>query len=235
MATHKDVWDTLSKVDVSEHTEEKNGLTYLSWAWAWGTLKSLYPEAEFRFKLWEQPDGTQSDILVYGDGSASVECEVSIGDVKHSMWLPVMDFRNKAIPSPSSRDISDTKMRCLVKAIAMGFGLGFYIYAGESIPQDSNKEEKHQKASPKKSGKKAAKKTNGSASSTEDEPGTEQTEDAGVVVAYRVFAEDCKTIEQLKNFWRENKDELEKLEKTHPDIYAGVIETFSNKKKELTN
>jgi hypothetical protein len=238
MATHKDVWDTLSKVDVSEHTEEKIGLTYLSWAWAWGTLKNLYPEAEFKFKLWDRPDGTKSDILEYRDGSASVECEVSIGDMKHSMWLPVMDNRNKSIQTPSSRDISDTKMRCLVKAIAMGFGLGFYIYAGESIPEGPDTKEDvkpKKKASPKKTEAKSSKKTNSKIEKTDPEEGTEQTEEAGVVVAYKVFAEECKTIDQLKNFWVKNKEELSKLEKTHPEIYAGVIETFSMKKKELSN
>jgi len=50
------------------------------------------------------------------------------------MWLPVMDNRNKAVPNPTSRDISDARMRCLVKAIAM-HGLGAYIYAGEDLPQ----------------------------------------------------------------------------------------------------
>jgi len=39
------IWETLSKVDVSEHTEQKNGLTYLSWAWAWGKVKDHYPQA----------------------------------------------------------------------------------------------------------------------------------------------------------------------------------------------
>ena len=38
------VWETLSKVDVSDHTEEKNGLTYLSWAWAWGEVKNAFPD-----------------------------------------------------------------------------------------------------------------------------------------------------------------------------------------------
>ena len=231
MATHKDIWNTLSKLDVSEHTEDKNGLTYLSWAWAWGTLKNLYPEAEFEFRLWDRSDGTKTDILEYPDGSASVECQVSIGNVKHSMWLPVMDYRNKAISTPSARDISDTKMRCLTKAIAMGFGLGFYIYAGESTPESP--EEREAKSTPKDEKKPtrgaSSKKSNGA-----DKPQTEE-EDSGVVVAYRVFAEDCKTIDQLKKFWTENKEELNKLETTNPEIYAGILETFSNKKKELTN
>ena len=54
-------------------------------------------------------------------------------DKTHPMWLPVMDNRNKAVPNPTSRDISDARMRCLVKAIAM-HGLGAYIYAGEDLP-----------------------------------------------------------------------------------------------------
>ena len=44
-----------------------------------------------------------------------------------------MDYRNNAIVEPNARDISDTRMRCLVKAIAM-HGLGLYIYAGEELP-----------------------------------------------------------------------------------------------------
>jgi len=51
--------------------------------------------------------------------------------------LPVMDNRNNAISKPTSRQISDTKMRCLVKAISM-FGLGSYIYAGEDLPEDNS-------------------------------------------------------------------------------------------------
>ena len=229
MATHKDIWDTLSKIDVSEHTEDKNGLTYLSWAWAWGVLKNFYPEAEFHFKLWEKADGTKSDILEYPDGSASVECHVAIGDMNHSMWLPVMDYRNRAISSPSSRDISDTKMRCLVKAIAMGFGLGFYIYAKESIPQENETKATKGSKAPKKNGKAEAKE--------EEAPFApeESTEKSGVVTAYKVFAEDCKSLVELKKFWNENKEELKKLEKSHPQIYAGVLETFSTKKKELSN
>ena len=35
----RSVWDTLKEISVNEHTEKKNGLTYLSWAWAWGVLK----------------------------------------------------------------------------------------------------------------------------------------------------------------------------------------------------
>ena len=47
--TFKEIWDTLYKVDVSKHTEEKIGLTYLSWARAWMLLMEHYPQAEYAF------------------------------------------------------------------------------------------------------------------------------------------------------------------------------------------
>lgn len=134
--TAKDVWETLSKIDVSDRVEQKNGLSYLSWAWAWGVLKENYPQAEYEFREWtvnsEPVDhvGPTIDCMVYADGTASVHCTVRVGSVDATMWLPVMDYRNKAIPNPDARSVSDSKMRCLVKCIAM-LGLGHYIYANE--------------------------------------------------------------------------------------------------------
>lgn len=86
----------------------------------------------------EYPDSYYCfDLNTHSDGSVEVECVLTIHDgdevVSRMMWLPVMDHRNKAIINPDSRMISDAKMRCLVKCIAM-FGLGHYIYAGEDIP-----------------------------------------------------------------------------------------------------
>ena len=36
MAENKSVYEVLSKLNVNDKVEKKNGLTYLSWAWAWG-------------------------------------------------------------------------------------------------------------------------------------------------------------------------------------------------------
>jgi len=112
----------------------------LSWAWAWGELMRHFPEATYTFTEWEYPSGQSyitKDVLIYADETCSVECVVSIGDLARKMWLPVMDYRNNAIPNPSARQISDTKMRCLVKCLAM-FGLGHYIYAGEDLPRSND-------------------------------------------------------------------------------------------------
>lgn len=120
----KEIWQTLSAIDCSKHIEKKNNLSYLSWAWAWGVLMEYYPEATFEFDTPQsQPDGT---MMVF--------CTVSIGEVSRKMWLPVMDYKNKAIPNPDSFAVNTAMMRCLVKCLAL-FGLGHYIYAGEDLPQ----------------------------------------------------------------------------------------------------
>lgn len=121
------IWSELSPINVNQHIQKKVNLSYLSWTWAWSELMSRYPESYYLF-----------DDVVKEDGSVMVSCVLTIHDgdevCSRSMWLPVMDHKNKAIIQPNARDISDTRMRCLVKCIAM-FGLGFYIYAGEDIPQ----------------------------------------------------------------------------------------------------
>ena len=151
--TYTDVWNTLSKINCNEHKQEKNGLSYLSWSWAWKVLMDNYPEARYEFTLQEKADGTMSDVLEYSDGTCQVECTIRIGDLHRTMWLPVMDYRNKAITNPSARAISDTKMRCMVKCIGI-FGLGLYIYAGEDLP-DSEKDKLDEKKEtpPKKDAK----------------------------------------------------------------------------------
>lgn len=127
--TAGEIWATLSKLNVDEHTEDRNGLSYLSWAWAWGIMMEHYPDMTVTW----HGDGTHVDHIVYPGGTASVACTVSIGSVSQHMWLPVMDYRHKAIANPDARSISDAKMRCMVKCFAL-FGLGHYIYSGEDLP-----------------------------------------------------------------------------------------------------
>ena len=128
---HGAVWKNLSAINVSEHIEKKGNLSYLSWTWAYSQLLDVYPNSFYEF----------SENTVYPDGSVEVHCTVTVvcstdkeKSVSRSMWLPVMDNRNNAVINPNARQVSDTKMRCLVKCIAM-HGLGIYIYAGEDLPQ----------------------------------------------------------------------------------------------------
>ena len=131
--TASEIWRTLSAVNVNEHTEEKAGLTYLSWAWAWAVMMDHFPQLTVKWHGWADAAGVTRDIATYPGGTASVSCSVTIGDVTREMWLPVMDHRNKAITNPDSFSVNTAKMRCLTKCFGI-FGLGGYIYAGEDLP-----------------------------------------------------------------------------------------------------
>mgnify|MGYP003634997946 FL=1 len=121
------VWQKLSTIDVNQHTEKKGRFTYLSWTWAWATLMEHYPDSTYEF----------GENEIHSDGSVTTYCTVTVKGVSHTMWLAVMNMKNQAMLNPPSTEIANTKMRCLVKALAM-FGLGHYIYAGESLPLESN-------------------------------------------------------------------------------------------------
>ena len=49
------LFETLNAINVNEHTEKKNNLTYLSWAWAWAELKKRCPDATYT--IYENKDG----------------------------------------------------------------------------------------------------------------------------------------------------------------------------------
>lgn len=146
------VFQTLSAIDVSGKTEKKSNLTYLSWAWAWGELKKLYPDASYTIY-----ENEIDDLLIHGehafpikrtvnyftDGrTAWVKVGVTVDGQEHIEMLPVMDHRNKSIAlnAIDSFAVNKTIQRALTKAIAR-HGLGLYIYAGEDLPE-TVKEEK---------------------------------------------------------------------------------------------
>lgn len=129
MTTAKEIWTRLSSIDVSGKTEKKGNLTYLSWAWAWGVLMDNFPQSSYRFE-----DDTHFD-----DGTVMVHVVVTVEGISHSMWLPVLNYKNAPIQNPSAWDINTTRMRCLTKCLAM-FGLGHYIYAGEDLPEATKAE-----------------------------------------------------------------------------------------------
>lgn len=159
----ENIFEKLSKINVNDKTENKNGLTYLSWAWAWQEFKKVYPEATYTIKRNEQ------GLPYIYDKSLGymVFTEVKVGELTHEMWLPVMDSSNKSMKDEPYKyqvkeykygkatgnmiektvepatmfDINKTIMRCLTKNLAM-FGLGIYIYAGEDLPEEDLDEKK---------------------------------------------------------------------------------------------
>lgn len=157
----KNYFTELNSIDVNDKVEKKNGLTYLSWAWAWGEVKKRYPNANY--KVYETLDG----CIYFTDGRTGwVKTGVIINDIEHIEYLPIMDYKNKSIPLEqiTSFDVNKTIQRSLTKAVAR-HGLGLYIYAGEDLPEateiNENKplkvEVKEIKAEEKKTPKKAQK------------------------------------------------------------------------------
>lgn len=124
---------SLLSINVSEHTEKKGGLTYLSWAWAWAEVLKVDPKATWCAIDYTAGDGVTLPYMRIGD-TAMVKTIVTINGIERECLLPVMDNRNNAVKNPDARKISDAIMRCMTKAIAM-HGLGLYIYAGEDLPQ----------------------------------------------------------------------------------------------------
>lgn len=123
----------LLKINVNDRIESKNGLSYLSWAWAWQTVLQHDPEAQWEAAEYKAADGTMQPCMFLPDGSAMVKVSVTIKGKTRSCVLPVMNHRNQAIKAPDSFAINTAIQRCGVKAIAM-HGLGLYIYAGEDLP-----------------------------------------------------------------------------------------------------
>jgi hypothetical protein len=130
----------LLSINVNQHAEKKNGLTYLSWAWAWAEVLKLDPHAQWKAVEFPQPDGTVLPCMYMGEGTAMVKTEVIIKGSIRTCLLPVMDHRNKAIKNPDAFAINTAIMRCMTKTISM-HGLGLYIYAGEDLPEGEEKPE----------------------------------------------------------------------------------------------
>lgn len=134
-----DAFNKLNALNCNGHTEKKNGLTYLSWAWAWAEVKKLYPASYYT--VYENKDG----LCYHTDGKTCwVKTGVTIVDgeesLEHIEFLPVMDFKNRSIPADSvtSFVVNKAIQRSLTKACAR-HGLGLYIYAGEDLPEEEVK------------------------------------------------------------------------------------------------
>lgn len=130
------IFNKLNSINVEEHIEEKNGLRYLSWAWAWAEIKKAFPSA--RYTIYENIDGWN----YFTDGRTCwVKTGVEIEGLEYIEYLPVMDYKNKSIPleQVTSMDVNKTIQRSLTKACAR-HGLGLYVYAGEDLPEEEQKQ-----------------------------------------------------------------------------------------------
>lgn len=155
------IFEDLSAINVNDKVEEKQGLKYLSWSWAWSKFKKLCPDASYSVTMFDAKPYIYDELTGY-----MVMTTVCSGEESHAMWLPVMDSANKAMKSqpytymvkgwngkpPTEKtvlactmfDINKAIMRCLVKNIAM-FGLGLYIYESEDLPESMSELEQQEK------------------------------------------------------------------------------------------
>lgn len=131
MNNKKSIFETLFEINVNERVEKKNGLSYLSWPYAWAEVKKLYLNATYT--VYE----TENGCIYFTDGKTCwVKTGVTIDDLEHIEYLPVMDYRNKSIllENVTSFDVNKSIQRSLTKALAR-HGLGLYINAGEDLPE----------------------------------------------------------------------------------------------------
>ena len=201
----KNYFIELNSINVNEHTEKKNNLTYLSWAWAWQEVKIKHPSATYT--IYENSDGWN----YFTDGrTAWVKTGVTINDIEHIEYLPVMDFKNKSIPleSITSFDVNKTIQRSLTKAVAR-HGLGLYIYAGEDLPEED-------KTSQKEFAKNATQKKRATTIATNKAIKDGATE----------LVKKPRTIEVLKNHYNQSVDALNKIKS---------IKEFSNSQIDFVN
>lgn len=215
----KSVWETLSVIDCNDHTETKNGLTYLSWAWAWGTLKKHYPTARFE----------KMGLEKFDDGTCMVRVQVWIPPENNDTFadnietveelLPVLDYKNKPVASPNAFDINSAYQRCLVKCLAY-MGLGMYIYQGSTENPDTKKTYE-----------------------VKDLEGNTQIVDdlSSLKDIFLTFMTDINgktSLQELRQFWAMNKKPLSDLEKHRPEDYKVVYDAFmteAGKLKETEN
>ncbi len=241
--TEKTPWSILSRIDVKDRIEKKNGLSYLSWAWAWGTLKEHFGDAWFRKH--EAAGGIPYFIDM--QGYAYVRVTVGLdktGDHEVTETFPVLDHRNKPIQGPNSFDVNNALQRCLAKCIGY-HGLGHYIYAGEDVPMEA--QEAPVEAAPVKAAPTPAKTQTPApaappAASAAASGGVPVVEPDGTLTShptetvaevFKRFIPQCADERSLTKFYTANRTAVAYLETANPNLHQEVLAAFSTRKAEL--
>ena len=217
----------LRQIDVSKYTEKKNGLTYLSWAWAVDQLLLADPKAH-----WFYPEFQR-----WGNGTVMVFCTVVANDIARTAQLPVMDYRNKPIADPDSFAVNTAMQRCLAKAIAL-HGIGLYIYNGEDLPPDlgedvkintATKQEPKVVAPPKKE---ALKKIPLVGEWTLTPTGEDFVE--SMKVGLDAMLQLAVSPDDVASIFKVNRTNFDKVKEMNPEAYTEMMAKFTATKKSLT-
>jgi hypothetical protein len=228
----------LIKINVSGSTEKKNGLTYLSWAWAWTEALKADPTAFFEVKTFMRDQYTEMPYMDI-NGTAMVWVTVTMFGQPRTCMLPVMDHRNKPIMNPDAFQVNTAIVRCMTKAVSL-HGLGLYIYAGEDLPESDDapttmgeltkKEDgpKYEKIIAKTAPKPVAK----TIQVTEWDPSDESRK--FFTESMIEWTTHCTTVAGLNSYWKSNELQLDSLKETHPPLYKEVLDRFKTLKLQLT-
>ena len=216
----------LLKLNVNEHTEKKNGLTYLSWAWAWQEALKADPTAHFHVKTFMRDQYTEVPYMDI-NGTAMVWVSVYMFGQPRTCMLPVMNHRNQPIQNPDAFQVNTAIMRCMTKALAL-HGLGLYIYSGDDLPEEGGEVAP---STPSLTAPKADKKI------VKAQPAEWDNSDE----SRKLFAEGmiewtshCTTVAGLNSYWKSNELQLDSLKVTHPSLYEEVLTRFKTLKQQLT-
>lgn len=231
----------LLKINVNDKTEKKNGLTYLSWAYAWTEVLKVDPAANFEVKLF--PDGTgigMTPVMSIGD-TAMVWVTCTVFGKAMTCQLPVLDFRNKPISYPDAMAVNTAIMRCLAKSVAL-HGLGLYIYSGEDTPMEDTKvitvttETATVEMTVPVSAPVPAELSIPTFIANPVPVPKEgwSNEDAKLLATtMKDFISVHRDLPDLNSYWKRNQVHLDRLKVSHPELYADVRNGFAEFKKTL--
>ena len=213
----------LLKLNVNDHVEKKQNLSYLSWAWAWAEALKADPAATFTVKTFLRDHYTEMPYMDV-NGTAMVWVTVTMFGKPMTCFLPVMNHRNQPIQNPDSFQVNTAIMRCMTKGLAL-HGLGLYIYAGEDLPQSEEVAPVIIKAV-----------TPDGTAMADVEVNTGQA-DANVQLfaeGMMTYTNHCTDVKGLNSYWKANQGQLDALKVSHPDLYGQVRNRFAELKKQLS-
>lgn len=219
----------LLKLNVQDHVEKKNGLTYLSWAWAWAEALKADPTATFHVDTFQRADGT---TIPYMDinGTGMVWVRTTLFSKEMTCMLPVMDHRNKPIQNPDAFQVNTAIMRCLTKCLAM-HGLGLYIYAGEDLPEDDGVVPPPKAAPPSKPPAKMEGEAGRFQITVTTKPDATNTDFINIVSeAAVVCLEQATSQADVMQVFQVNRALFDKVKSIDPECHKDLMSAFKTKK-----
>ena len=212
----------LLKLNVNDHVEKKQNLSYLSWAWAWAEALKADPAASFEVKTFKHDEYTEVPYMGV-NGTAMVWVTVTLFGKPMTCFLPVMDHRNKPITNPDAFQVNTAIMRCMTKGLAL-HGLGLYIYAGEDLPEGDAEPVIVKAITPDKTATVDVEVNTGNADANAE------LFAEGMIT----FTNHCENAMSLNRYWKANQTELDRLKVSHPALYEQVRNRFAELKKQFS-